>query len=61
MTAGPEFTGVILAGGQGTRMLPFSETYPKPLLPIANEPLLQRQIEAAQARVELETRAGVLR
>ncbi len=44
MTAGPEFTGVILAGGQGTRMLPFSETYPKPLLPIANEPLLQRHI-----------------
>ena len=37
--------GVILAGGKGTRMLPFSTQYPKPILPILNRPLLVHQIE----------------
>lgn len=37
--------GAILAGGRGTRMAPFSEHYPKPLLPVANKPLVQHQIE----------------
>ncbi|HSQ00461.1 MAG TPA: sugar phosphate nucleotidyltransferase [Candidatus Dormibacteraeota bacterium] len=37
--------GVILAAGKGTRMLPFSERYPKPILPILGKPLLQHQIE----------------
>ena len=40
-----EYTGVILAAGRGTRMAPFSENYPKPLLPICNKPLIQHQIE----------------
>lgn len=45
MSANPEFEGVILAAGRGTRMQPFSERYPKPLLPILNRPLIGHQIE----------------
>ena len=41
-----ELLGVILAAGKGTRMLPFSERYPKPILPIGGKPLLVHQIEA---------------
>ena len=37
--------GVILAAGKGTRIQPFSERYPKPILPILGKPLLQHQIE----------------
>jgi dTDP-glucose pyrophosphorylase len=37
--------GVILAAGKGSRMYPFSEKFPKPLLPIGNVPLLAYQIE----------------
>jgi dTDP-glucose pyrophosphorylase len=37
--------GVILAAGKGTRIHPFSERYPKPILPILGKPLLQHQIE----------------
>ncbi|MFT5175873.1 MAG: glucose-1-phosphate thymidylyltransferase [Gammaproteobacteria bacterium] len=37
--------GAILAGGRGTRMWPFSTTYPKPLLPICNKPVIVHQIE----------------
>ena len=40
-----EVTGVILAAGKGTRMQPFSNRYPKPLLPICNRPLIEYQIE----------------
>lgn len=36
--------GAILAAGRGTRMGPFSERYPKPLLPVCNVPLIQHQI-----------------
>lgn len=45
MTDADEFVGVILAGGRGTRMFPFSEGYPKPLLPVCNKPLIVHQIE----------------
>lgn len=38
----------ILAAGQGTRMQPFTNRYPKPILPIGNKPLLQHQIEMAR-------------
>lgn len=37
--------GVILAAGKGTRIRPFSETTPKPLLPVLDRPLLAWQIE----------------
>jgi NDP-sugar pyrophosphorylase family protein len=36
---------VILAGGLGTRMLPLTETIPKPMLPVAGRPFLQHQLE----------------
>lgn len=42
---GTSLLGVILAAGKGTRLLPFSERYPKPILPILGKPLLQYQIE----------------
>jgi dTDP-glucose pyrophosphorylase len=38
--------GVILAAGKGTRIRPFSEQLPKPLLPLLDRPLLEWQIEA---------------
>ena len=40
-----DLVGVILAGGKGTRMQPFSSKYPKPILPILNRPLMVHQIE----------------
>jgi mannose-1-phosphate guanylyltransferase len=36
---------VILAGGLGTRMLPLTESTPKPMLPVAGRPFLQHQLE----------------
>ena len=36
---------VILAGGLGTRLKPFTEVIPKPLLPIGGKAILQIQIE----------------
>lgn len=39
------FLGVILAAGKGTRIHPFSERFPKPVLPIVGKPLIQYQIE----------------
>jgi dTDP-glucose pyrophosphorylase len=44
-----EFEGVILAAGQGARIRPFSDSYPKPLLPVLDRPLLVWQIEAMRA------------
>jgi len=37
--------GVILAAGKGTRLFPFSDRYPKPVLPICNKPLIEYQVE----------------
>ncbi|MBN2382579.1 NTP transferase domain-containing protein [bacterium] len=36
--------GVILAAGKSTRMTPFSDHYPKPILPILNKPVLTHQL-----------------
>jgi dTDP-glucose pyrophosphorylase len=41
-----DFEGVILAAGKGTRIRPFSDHYPKPLLPIFDRPLLLWQVES---------------
>jgi dTDP-glucose pyrophosphorylase len=40
------YQGVILAAGKGTRIQPFSEQLPKPMLPVLDRPLLVWQIEA---------------
>jgi NDP-sugar pyrophosphorylase family protein len=37
--------GLILAGGKGTRLLPLTLNTPKPIIPIANTPLLLYQID----------------
>jgi len=36
---------IIMAGGFGTRLLPLTENLPKPMLPVGDQPLLQRIIE----------------
>src|ERR1700680_3869655 len=36
---------VILAGGLGTRLLPFTQVVPKPLLPIGERSVLEIQID----------------
>jgi len=36
---------VILAGGQGTRLRPFTLTAPKPMVPIAGKPFLEHLVE----------------
>lgn len=36
---------VIMAGGFGTRLRPFTDHMPKPMLPIAGRPLMERTIE----------------
>ena len=41
----PDVMGVILAAGKGTRMRPFSEHYPKPILPLGGKPLIAHQLE----------------
>jgi dTDP-glucose pyrophosphorylase len=40
---------VLMAGGFGKRMMPFTETIPKPMLEVAGKPLLQHAIERAHA------------
>lgn len=40
----PEVQAVILAGGKGTRLRPVTVELPKPLVPIANRPLVEHQL-----------------
>jgi dTDP-glucose pyrophosphorylase len=40
---------VIMAGGLGTRLLPHTQNCPKPMLPVAGKPMLERIIELATA------------
>lgn len=37
---------VIMAGGEGMRLRPFTENLPKPMLPIGGVPLLERQVRS---------------
>lgn len=37
--------GVILAAGKGSRIQPLSMSFPKPLLPVCNKPIIQHQLE----------------
>lgn len=39
---------VIMAGGQGTRLRPYTENCPKPLLPVGGKPMLEHIIERAK-------------
>lgn len=38
--------GVILAGGRGSRLSPLTDSVPKPLLPVCNQPIIQYQIDS---------------
>lgn len=42
-------TMMLFAAGKGTRMAPLTETTPKPLIPVAGQPLLDRALELARA------------
>lgn len=39
---------VIMAGGRGSRLRPHTENCPKPLLPVAGKPMLERIVERAK-------------
>ena len=39
-----DISAVILAGGLGSRLRPYTETVPKPMLPVAGRPLLERLV-----------------
>lgn len=43
---------IILAGGYGTRVRPLTYTRPKPLLPVANRPLLQHVLDRMPPSVD---------
>lgn len=42
-------TMVVMAGGLGTRLRPYTEKCPKPLLPVAGKPMLEHIVERAKA------------
>jgi len=47
---GEEMKAVILAGGLGTRLKPYTSVFPKPLMPIGESPILEIIIRQLKAR-----------
>ena len=45
-----DHTMVIMAGGKGTRLRPYTENCPKPMLAVAGKPMLQHIIERAKSQ-----------
>lgn len=41
---------IIMAGGKGMRLRPYTENCPKPMLPVAGKPILQHIIERAKSQ-----------
>lgn len=41
----PKVTAVVMAGGMGTRLLPLTESTPKPMLPLGEKPVVQHMVE----------------
>ena len=48
MTTQPAFEAIILAGGLGTRLKPYTTVLPKPLMPVGGRPILGIIIEQLQ-------------
>lgn len=46
---GRDNTVVIMAGGEGLRLRPLTETTPKPMLPVGGKPIVQHTIEALRS------------
>ena len=44
-----DLSAVVMAGGFGKRLLPLTETVPKPMLPVGERPLLERTIDQLRA------------
>ena len=42
----PDVDVVIMAGGQGTRLYPYTKILPKPLIPVGDVPIIERIIES---------------
>lgn len=40
---------VIMAGGRGTRLRPYTESCPKPMLPVAGKPMMEHIVERAKS------------
>jgi dTDP-glucose pyrophosphorylase len=45
-----DHTMIIMAGGKGARLRPYTENCPKPMLPVVGKPMLQHIIERAKSQ-----------
>jgi dTDP-glucose pyrophosphorylase len=48
--ASSDYTMVIMAGGKGTRLRPYTENCPKPMLHVGGKPMLQHIIDRAKSQ-----------
>ena len=46
---------VILAGGLGTRLQPYTNSLPKPMLPLGEKPILEHLIAVSYTHLTLPT------